>query len=214
MTTRGNTTQQSEAQTTGTEGLRPTLRGKRVLVLLPQHNFRDDEYKRPRALLDTTGARVTVASLSRAPATGMLGGVVHPDLPLADVRAADFDGVLLVGGTGSSIFWHNETAHSLLREIDRSHGTIGAICLAPVTLANAGLLEGKAATAYPSAGEFLAWRGATYTGQSVERAGNIVTASGPEAAEKFARLFALTLGCDISVSTTAPGGGRQHVPET
>jgi len=170
-----------------------TLKGKRILFILPPRKFRDEEYERPRTLLDAWGASITVASLSLSPVTGMLGGVVHPDVLLQDVRAADFDAVLLVGGTGSSAYWHNPTVHNLLKDINRSGGTIGAICLAPVTLANAGLLEGRAATAYRSAGGFLTWRGARYTGKPVERAGNIVTASGPEAAEEFARLFAVAL---------------------
>ena len=169
------------------------LRGKRVLFILPPRRFRDEEYEIPRALFDASGASVTVASLSLTPASGMLGGVVHPDTSLQDVRAADFDAVLLVGGTGASVFWHNDAVHNLVKEIDRSGRILGAICLAPVTLANAGLLEGKAATAYPSAGDFLAWRGATYTGKPVEKAGNIVTANGPEAAEEFARTMALAM---------------------
>lgn len=67
----------------------------------------------------------------------------------------------------------------------RSGALIGF--LVPVTLANAGILKGKRATAYPSVESYLRWKGAMYTGKSVEIAGNIVTAKGPEAAKEFAR---------------------------
>jgi protease I len=79
---------------------------------------------------------------------------------------------------------------------------VSAICLAPVTLANAGLLLGKRATAYPSAEGFLEWKGAIYTGRPVEIAGTIVTASGPEAVEEFARAIAELMVQNNSTSQT------------
>jgi protease I len=123
----------------------------------------------------------------------MLGAVVTPDALLEEVKAADFDAIVLVGGIGSNAFWHHEIVHNLVKESVRAGKVVGAICLAPVTLANAGLLEGKPATAYPSAEGYLKWKGATYTGSSVEIAGNIVTAKGPESAEEFARTVAKLL---------------------
>ena len=169
------------------------LSGKKILFILPPHRFRDEEYQRPTILFTRFGADVTVASSSLDPATGMLGGVVTPDVLTKDVKATDFDAVLLVGGVGSNAFWHNGTVHDLVREASNAGKVVSAICLAPVTLANAGLLEGKSATAYPSAEGYLKWKGATYTGTSVEVAGNIVTAKGPEAAEEFARTVARLL---------------------
>jgi protease I len=166
------------------------LCGKKILFILPPHRFRDEEYQKPKALFAQSGARVTVVSSSPAPATGMLGAVVTPDALIENVKATDFDAVLLVGGVGSNAFWHNGTVHHLVREASDAGKVVSAICLAPVTLANAGLLEGKAATAYPSAQGYLTWKGAIYTGKSVEVAGNIITAKGPEAAEEFARTVA------------------------
>jgi protease I len=169
------------------------LTGRRILFILPPRRFRDEEYEKPRALFDAWGAHVTVASTSRAPAKGMLGAVVTPDASLEDVKAADFDAIVLVGGVGSNAFWHNEVVHRLVHESHQAGQVVSAICLAPVTLANAGILKGKRATAYPSAESYLQWKGATYTGTSVEVAGNIVTAKGPEAAEEFARTVASLL---------------------
>ena len=63
---------------------------------------------------------------------------------------------------------------------------IGAICIAPSRLANAGLLRDKKATAFPSEKENLESKGAKYTGDPVTKDGKIVTGKGPEAAQKFA----------------------------
>ncbi len=182
----GNELQQPFLQMPDIKRVPANLTGKKILIVLPPSRFQDEEYQKSRMLLDETGAQVTVASLSLAPAHGMRGTMVTPDVAIRDANAADFDAVLLVGGTGSAALWHNVAVHSLVTESSQAGKVVAAICLAPVTLANAGLLEGKAATAYPSAREFLTWKGATYTGATVERAGNIITANGPEAAEEFA----------------------------
>lgn len=166
------------------------LSGKKILFILPPHKFREEEYQKPRAIFENAGARVIVASSALAPAAGMLGTRVTPDASIKEAKAEDFDAILLVGGVGSSKFWHNETVHDLAREINKKGKVVSAICLAPVTLANAGLLAGKRATAYASAESFLKWKGAIYTGNPVEVAGNIVTANGPEAAEEFAQAVA------------------------
>jgi len=163
------------------------LSGKKILFILPPHRFRDEEDQKPRAIFEQSGAHVIVAFSSLALAKGMLGAVVTPDESIKDVKATDFDAVLLVGGVGSNTYWHDETVHNLAKEANHAGKVVSAICLAPVTLANAGILNGKRATAYPSAESYLQWKGATYTGKSVEIAGNIVTAKGPEAAEEFAR---------------------------
>jgi protease I len=132
----------------------------------------------------------------------MLGTVVTPDVSLEFLNAEDFDAILLVGGVGSSKFWHDATVHRIVKDAHNTGKVVSAICLAPVTLANAGLLCGKRATAYPSAEGFLEWKGATYTGRPVETSGNIVTARGPEAAERFARTVARLMARNSSTSET------------
>jgi protease I len=73
----------------------------------------------------------------------MLGLRVTPDLLIQDVDAKDFDAFLLIGGIGSYEYWHDSDVHMLLNEAYKDNKLIRAICLAPVTLVNAGLLKGK-----------------------------------------------------------------------
>ena len=70
-----------------------------------------------------------------------------------------------------------------------------AICLAPMTLANAGLLKGKKATIWKDAVVDFKTKGVVYTGKPVERDGRIITGSGPEAAEEFGKALLEELGC-------------------
>lgn len=163
-------------------------KGQVLMVIAPQ-NFRDEEYARPREILESAGYAVIVASRSRETARGMLGMRVRPDLLLSEARAADYDAVVFIGGSGAQTCWDDPEAHRLAQEAAEGGKVVAAICIAPVILARAGVLEGKQATVFdpPSLCAELTAHGATCTGASVQRDGRIVTASGPQAAEDFAR---------------------------
>jgi len=62
---------------------------------------------------------------------------------------------------------------------------VAAICIAPVTLANAGLLKGRKATVFSSCAEQIKQKDAIYTGNPVEQDNGFITASGTEAAHSF-----------------------------
>jgi len=62
---------------------------------------------------------------------------------------------------------------------------IFAICIAPVTLINAGMLDSKKATVFRSEVNAIKRKGGIYTGKAVEVDGNIITAEDPQAAEEF-----------------------------
>ncbi|MCK4463207.1 MAG: DJ-1/PfpI family protein, partial [Candidatus Omnitrophica bacterium] len=149
-------------------------------------SYRDEEFEEPKKILASSGAEVVVASSSLKEARGTLGGKVKPDILVGDIKVDDFDCIIFVGGSGSSEYWNNPTAQKIAKEAYTSGKIVAAICIAPVTLANAGLLENKRATVYSSEIERLKNKGAIYTGKGVEMDGNIITANGPDNAKKFA----------------------------
>jgi protease I len=106
-------------------------------------------------------------------------------LLLADVKATNCDAVVFVGGRGAKEYWDNRTAHMIARQAFESGSVVGAICIVPVIFANAGLLDGRKATVWASEAGRLRAQGAEYTGREAEADGRIITANGPEAAEKF-----------------------------
>lgn len=161
------------------------ISGKNVLMIIASHNFRDEEYLEPRGVLENEGAKVTVASSSLDVSRGLLGANVKPDILLSDVNVADYDAILFIGGSGSSEYFNDPKAHSIAREAASANKVLAAICIAPSTLANAGVLEGKQATCFSSEGGNLVKKGATYTGNGVEVDGNIITSDGPRSARKF-----------------------------
>jgi protease I len=158
--------------------------GKVLMVIAPE-NFRDEEYQKPKSILENAGYRVMTASKGVRLAKGMLGATANVDLDLSQVNLADFTAVIFVGGSGASVYFNDQTVLNLASQAVSQGKVVGAICIAPSILANAGLLNGKEATAFSSEAENLKGKGALYSGQPVTVDGEIITANGPAAAEEF-----------------------------
>lgn len=164
------------------------LLNKSIVFIIAQNDFRDEEYLTPREIFDGLGANIVVASEDTTIARGMLGLTIKPDVRINDIRLKDFDITILVGGSGSVVFWGDERLQANLSEAADSGAVIGAICIAPGVLARAGLLKGKRATVFasPGAKKLFEEEGVIYTGKDVERDGRIITANGPASARQFA----------------------------
>ncbi len=171
------------------------LSGASILMVIAPKDFRDEELLDVREALEGAGASVKVASTTIAECKGMYGAKVSPDLLLADADAADYDAVVFVGGTGAEALFDEAQAVVLAKSADQADKVVGAICIAPVILANAGVLEGRMATVWPGGRERKALEegGAIYTGDEVTQDTNIVTGDGPRAADAFAELLIETI---------------------
>jgi protease I len=161
--------------------------GYNILFIIAHNNFCDEEYHKSRAVFESFGFKCKVASSKLNPAVGMEGLSVKPDLQIRNIRVKKYNALCLIGGVGCIEYWHNKMVHNLIIEANNDGLLLCAICLAPVILANAGLLKGVRVTAYPSAASYMERKGADYSHKSVEIEKNIITANGPDAAEVFAR---------------------------
>jgi len=169
------------------------LAGKKVLMIIAPKNFRDEELLRPKEILEKAKANVTIASKGVKTAKGMLGSSVSVDLDLSQVNVKDYDAIVFVGGTGAEVYFNDSKALKIAKEAYEQDKVVAAICIAPSILANAGILEGKQATAFPSEASNLEANGARYTGEAVTIDGRIITAKGPEAASQFGNAIAKAL---------------------
>ncbi len=164
-----------------------SLEGKKIVMVIAHENFRDEELLVPKKHLSALGAEVTIASTELTQASGMLGATVTPDMLVKDVNPADYDMVAFIGGSGVQNIWDRKDHHELAKKADSLGKPIAAICLAPAILAKAGILKGKKATVYESAKNHLEAGGANYAGEGVIQDGRIITATGPQYAEQFAK---------------------------
>jgi len=169
------------------EGKMIDLTGMDVLMVIASSDFRDEEFREPAQALAHAMAGVDIASSSKDVAVGMLGCRVTPDLLLSEVDVSKYAAVIFVGGSGAKEYFRNADAHKLARDAVEQDKLVGAICIAPSTLANAGVLKGKKATCFSSEKDNLAAKGAKVVKKNVVRDGKIITADGPESASAFAK---------------------------
>jgi len=167
---------------------------KQALMVIAPSVFRDEEYAHPKEVLEAHGVHVTTASTRPGTCTGRFGLKTTADIALTDANAGDYDAVIFVGGGGAEVFFDDAHAHSLARTALEMGRIVGAICIAPSTLARAALLQGVAATAFPTQCEDLIAHGALWRDEPVVVHDRIITASGPEAARDFGRALAEALG--------------------
>ena len=163
------------------------LKGEKALLIIASKNFRDEEYLETRAALEKAGAQVEVASSSLEEATGMLGAKAKADMLLKDADVAKYNTVVFIGGGGATEYFQNATALKIAQDAAAQGKVLGAICIAPVILANAGILKGRKATCFASGQKALTQHGAVFTNEDVTVDGKIVTGRGPKAAKKFGR---------------------------
>jgi 4-methyl-5(b-hydroxyethyl)-thiazole monophosphate biosynthesis len=164
---------------------------KRVLVPLAP-GFEEIEAITIIDILRRAGVQVTVA--------GTQPGVIEasrqtkhlPDCLLKDVRAEDFDMVVLPGGMPGTINLRNDPH---LKNLLLQCRQVAAICAAPTVLSDYGLLADRAATCHPSVREKLV--AGKISDARVVVDGHVVTSQAAGTAMEFAfQLVELLCGSD------------------
>jgi len=167
------------------------IAGKKVLMVVPPE-FQDKEYERVRRLLEAQGAKVTVASLYPGQIRGERGLITKADVAVSDVKYYDYDGLVFIGGEGAKKFFFDDEKVLKLAK-DAKYKPMGALSTAVGIFAYAEVLKGKKATGSRNLVRMVEALGAKYTGEPVCVDDKLVTAVGPDDAERFANAFAETL---------------------
>lgn len=165
----------------------------RILLIIAREQYQDVELAGTQKGLGGDGLSVTIASTEAGICTGKFGGKTTASLALKDVHVGDFDLIGFIGGPGAEALKEDPEALRIAREAVASGKPLGAICIAPLILAHAGVLKGKQATVWDSGGEQiheLEAQGAIYSGEAVTRDGKIVTGNGAQVAVEFGEVLA------------------------
>lgn len=167
----------------------------KVLMIIAQNGFRDEELLVPKEVLEREGHSVKVASQSRIRATGSRGAIVTPDMAAYEANPDFFDAFIVVGGPGSKELSEDRVVLKLVMDAASKKKIVGAICLGPMTLAKAGVLAGRNATIFPDREGVACLRAnaANYVKEPVVADGTVVTADGPASAGSFGAAIAAML---------------------
>ncbi len=163
----------------------------KVLLVIAPEKFRDEELAEPVAALKNAGIGYDIASTKRGTCTGMMGAKATA-ISLDEIDPKNYDGIIIVGGNGAQAhLWEDDLLQPIVRIFADKSKMIGAICLAPVVLARAGILKGKKATYFENPVAFREMRagGAVLVNAPVVTDSRLVTANGPAAAKAFADTF-------------------------
>ena len=159
------------------------LKGKKVAILVAD-GFEQVELTEPRKALEAAGAMTEIVS----PADGEVQGWNHDekadlftvDMPLKRARSDDYDALLLPGGVRNP-----DQLRMLTRAVEFLDGffatgkPVAAICHAPWTLIESGMVKGRKLTSWPSLKTDLANAGAEWVDREVVVDRGLVTSRKP-----------------------------------
>ena len=120
----------------------------------------------------------------------------------AEVRAEDYDALLIPGGRAPEYLRLNAKVIELVKAFDAAKKPIAAVCHGAQLLAAAGVLKGRACSAYPACGPEVKLAGGEYVDIPVDAAhvdGNLVTAPAWPAHPAWLAKFLEVLGTRISL---------------
>lgn len=149
-------------------------------VIITGPGFEDPEVIYPYYRLQEAGLTVDVATNSDVEVKGKHGYPMKPTVHVADLKAADYDAVVIPGG---------HEAPDRVRQVKEVvlfvHGmfaagkVVSSTCHGPWVLIEAGIVRGKRATCYVGMKTDLINAGAKYLADPVVIDGNLVTSDHP-----------------------------------
>jgi protease I len=171
------------------------LEGKRVAILAEQ-DFEDSELAEPLKAMKDAGAQVViVAPKAGETYKGKKGTVaVTSDKAADEVRAAEFDAVIVPGGYAPDKMRLNPAMIDLVRDAYRLGKVVAAVCHGPQLLISADVVRGHTLTCWPSIVVDVQNAGGNYVDEPVVRDGNLITSRKPADLPQFDEAIIEALG--------------------
>lgn len=167
-----------------------TLEGKKIAFLVANEGVEEVELTEPMKAAKDAGAEIHIV----APEVGKVQSVNHmdksnvyeADRATADVSVDDYDGVMLPGGVANPDFLRmDKPAVKFVQEMWKAGKPIAAICHGPWTLVEAGILQGRTVTSWPSLQTDIRNAGATWVDEEVHTDAGLVTSRKPDDLKAF-----------------------------
>jgi len=159
---------------------------KRVLVPLAP-GFEEIEAITVIDILRRAGVEVTVAGTQAGPIEASRKTKHLADCTLDDVKADDFDMIVLPGGLpGATNLRNDPRIRHIIDTLKARNRHVAAICAAPTVLSAFGVLDGRNATSHPSVRNEIASAAGSVSDNRVVVDGPIITSQSAGTAMEFA----------------------------
>lgn len=161
------------------------LTGKRVAILAT-NGYEDSELVSPKQAITEHGAEAVVIAPEPGVITGKNGHEETVQLASAGARAEEFDALILPGGVQNGDQLRlDRAAVAFTRAFFEQQKPVAAICHGGWILTDAGVLEGRTVTSYPSLRTDLENAGATWVDKEVVVDAGLVTSRTPADLDAF-----------------------------
>jgi protease I len=180
------------------------LQGKRIAILA-ENLYEDLELWYPALRLREAGAEVTIVGSGADTYTSKHGYPVQPDAQAEDVRAADFDAVLIPGGYAPDYMRRHPAMIGLVQEACKQEKVVAAICHAAWMLVSADVVRGKRVTCFASVKDDVINAGGRYEDREVVRDGTLITSRMPQDLPAFCSTIIEALAEAPVAATTSVG---------
>jgi protease I len=160
------------------------LTGKKV-AFLATDGVEQVELTEPLEAVRGAGAAVELLSLKEGEFQGFehldKGKTFKADRAVADADPGDYDALVLPGGVANPDFLRaDEDAVAFVRRMAESGKPIGAICHGPWTLVEAGVVDGRTVTSWPSLKTDIRNAGGNWVDEEVHVDRGLVTSRKPD----------------------------------
>jgi protease I len=174
----------------------PSEPKRRALVLVEQA-YEDLELWYPKIRLEEAGVEVVVAGPQLTVYAGKHGYPCKPDRTFDQVRASDFDALVIPGGWAPDRLRRSSAVLDLVREFDRAEKPIAMICHAGWVPISARILKGRKVTGVSAIKDDLENAGATFLDQPVVVDGHLISSRTPADLPDFCRALIAALGAKV-----------------
>jgi len=169
------------------------LAGKRIAILA-ENMYQEMELWVPYYRLKEEGAEVKVVGAAGAKSYASKHGYpVNVDVQADQVKAVEFDAVIVPGGYAPDVMRRHPAMVTLVREAAQQGKVVAAICHAGWMLVSAGILKGRKATSFFSIKDDLVAAGADWVDAEVVVDGNLITSRRPDDLPAFCRAIVAAL---------------------
>jgi protease I len=170
-----------------------SLGGKRIAILA-ENMYQEMELWVPYYRLKEEGAEVKVVGAGGAKSYASKHGYpVNVDVQAEQVKAEEFDAVVIPGGYAPDMMRRHEAMVRLVRDANRLGKPVAAICHAGWMLVSAGIVSGRNATCFFSIKDDLVAAGAKWQDAEVVVDGNLITSRKPDDLPAFCRAIVKSL---------------------
>jgi protease I len=165
------------------------LEGKNIVSLV-HHDFEDLELWYPIIRLQEEGATVHLAGEhAHEKYIGKYGVPAVSDYAYGDIKAEDYDAILVPGGWAPDKIRRFPEVISLIQSMDIDKKPIGQICHAGWVLISAKILDGKKVTSTPGIKDDMENAGAIWFDEPVIVDGHLVSSRRPPDLADYLREF-------------------------